>query len=304
MRLELTDILHQEFKRAFRGYNRHEVSAFLEVVAENYTELNNDNAALLQKIKLVENEMEQLRIQLNENEKMLQSYKLEMAKVERLMDSKIDADFILQKAKSEAEHIITESKKQADRIASETKFLLDQRAKVAAHLREYLKSQMALLGIISDSEEPLRSDSGTDVNIGTISDAMETDSANSKNPPSENAADETPVEIPQADGIDSFLSDVELDDIPQELAHALSRYKDNEVPRVIDPEAQAKMQQMLDDLDSISEHATGMFKKADFHKMLGDDIHTRSEEMINQIYAELEKKKSLQKDNSNPEEKQ
>lgn len=303
MRLELTDILHQEFKRAFRGYNRHEVSAFLEVVAENYTELNNENAALLQKIKLVENEMEHLRIQLNENEKMLQSYKHEMAKVERLMDSKIDADFILQKAKSESERIITESKKQADRIASETKFLLDQRSKVAAHLREYLKSQMALLGIIADSEEPLRTDSGTDVNIDTVTDAMETDSAHSKNSPSENAVDETSLELTQVDGIDSFLSDVELDDIPQELAHALSRYKDNEEPRLIDPEAQAKMQQMLDDLDAISEHATGMFKKADFHKMLGDDIHTRSEEMINQIYAELEKKKSLQKDNSNPEEK-
>lgn len=225
-----------------------------------------------------------------------------MAKVERLMDSKIDADFILQKAKSEAERIITESKKQADRITSETRFLLDQRAKVAAHLREYLKSQMALLGIVVDVADTQYENPGVEMAIDNATGENESDSTASENSLTASNTDDAPLEMTQVDGIDSFLSDVQLDDIPQELAHALSRYKESDEPRIIDPEAQAKMQQMLDDLDSISEHATGMFKKADFHKMLGNDIHTRSEEMINQIYAELEKKKSLQKDNPNPEE--
>lgn len=300
MRLELTDILHQEFKRAFRGYDRREVSAFLEVVAENYTELNQENAALLAKVKSAENEIDQLKIRLSENEKMLNSYKHEMARAENLIDSKVDADAILQKARSEAERLIAEAKKQADQITSDTRFLLDQRAKVAAHLREYLKSQMALLGIVADVEETK--------NLNTELPNSETTLPNeSGSPLSLDVTDETPAdhsatETVIEEGIDRFLSDVQLDDIPQELAHALSRYKETDEPRPVDPEADAKLQQMLADLDSISEHATGMFKKADFHKMLGDDIHKRSEEMINQIYAELEKKKSLRKDNSNPEE--
>lgn len=303
MKLEVTDIVHQEFKRTFRGYDEHEVAAFLEVVAENYTELSNANTALLLKIKLAENEMEQLKLKLNENEKTIQSYKQEMVKIERLMDSKIDADFIIQKARSDAERFIADAKNQADRIASETTLLLEQRAKVAAHLREYLKSQMALLGIIANTDEihdlnipdsTLIQEVPNENDSVDVSPAMETNLEDSGEISLERTAEE---------GIDSFLSDVQLDDIPQELAHALSRYKENDEPRIVDPIEEAKKQHMLDDLDLISEHATGMFKKADFHKMLGDDIHTRSEEMINQIYAELEKKKSLQKDNSKPEEK-
>ena len=304
MRLELTDILHQEFKRSFRGYNRHEVSAFLEVVAENYTELKTEHSSLLSKLKAAEIEMEQLRSRLSEHEKVLQSYKHDMTKLEQLKDSKIDAEFIVQKAKADSERMVADAKKQADQIASETRFLLEQRAKVAAHLREYLKSQMALLGIVADANDTPPDDRPAQTMIvETNTSADEPDISSSDLSTSLKEKEGAVSEESPESGIDSFLSDVQLDDIPQELAHALSRYKDAEIPREMDPETAAKMQQMLDDLDSISEHATGMFKKADFHKMLGDDIHTRSEEMINQIYAELEKKKSMKKDNSNPEEK-
>lgn len=303
MRLDTTDIMHQEFKRAFRGYDTHEVSAFLEVVAETYTELNKKNEELGQRARVAEQELEQLKNRLSETEKTLENYKLEMTKIERLMDAKIDSDFIVQKAHTEAEKIISEAKKQADLISTETKFLLDQRSKVAAHLREYLKSQMTLLGIISEADKT------------TTETQAESTEGNGPVPQKEEPVDVTPqnisdptseqgteTEMQDPESIDRFLSDVELDDIPQELAHALSRFKEHEESAEADPEDEAKKKQLLDDLDTLSEHATGMFKKADFHKMLGNDIHKRSEEMINQIYAELEKKKSIHKDNSPSEE--
>lgn len=295
--------MHQEFKRAFRGYDTHEVSAFLEVVAETYTELNKKNEELAQRAKLAEQELEQLKNRLAENEKTLQNYKQEMAKIERLMDAKIDSDFIIQKARTEAEKLVSEAKKQADLISAETKFLLDQRSKVAAHLREYLKSQMALLGILAEADK-VTTDAPPEVTdqIETIPLKKETASEDPELDSDQTANENTGIEMQDPESIDRFLSDVELDDIPQELAHALSRFKEQEERSEADPEDEAKKKQLLDDLDTLSEHATGMFKKADFHKMLGNDIHKRSEEMINQIYAELEKKKSIRKDNSNSEE--
>lgn len=302
MRLDTTDIMHQEFKRTFRGYDTHEVSAFLEVVAETYTELNKQNAELAQKARLAEQELDQLKNRLAENEKTLQNYKQEMAKIERLMDAKIDSDFIIQKAHSEAEKLISDAKKQADQISTETKFLLDQRSKVAAHLREYLKSQMALLGIVAETDKiPMEAPPATEDQIETILQKNEPASVVSQSTFDQTHTEDAEIEMQDPESIDRFLSDVELDDIPQELAHALSRFKEQDEPTEVSPEDEAKKKQLLDDLDTLSEHATGMFKKADFHKMLGNDIHKRSEEMINQIYAELEKKKSIRKDNSNSE---
>ena len=302
MRLDTTDIMHQEFKRTFRGYDTHEVSAFLEVVAETYTELNKQNAELAQKARLAEQELDQLKNRLAENEKTLQNYKQEMAKIERLMDAKIDSDFIIQKAHSEAEKLISDAKKQADQISTETKFLLDQRSKVAAHLREYLKSQMALLGIVAETDKiPMEAPPATEDQIETIPQKNEPASVVSQSTFDQTHTEDAEIEMQDPESIDRFLSDVELDDIPQELAHALSRFKEQDEPTEVSPEDEAKKKQLLDDLDTLSEHATGMFKKADFHKMLGNDIHKRSEEMINQIYAELEKKKSIRKDNSNSE---
>ena len=297
MKLDFTDISHQEFKRAFRGYDPHEVSAFLEVVAEKYTELLQQNNELLGKLKAAEDELTQKKAFLDEHERNLQAYKHEMSKVEHLMDSKLDADVIVQKARTEAEKLIADALKQSERIRLETKLLLDQRAKVAAHLREYLRSQMALLGIMTGNEPSVESstppepEKSGDSAVPSITESL-------PELHSETAKD-TQLELVDPESIDTFLSDVELDDIPQELAHALTRFNE-EYPA--DSEDENKKQQMLKDLDALAEQATGLFRKADFHKMLGNDIHKRSEEMINQIYAELEKKKTIPKDNSNPKE--
>jgi DivIVA domain-containing protein len=295
LKLDFTDISHQEFKRAFRGYDPHEVSAFLEVVAEKYTELLQQNNELLGKLKAAEDELTQKKALLEEHERNLQSYKNEMSKVEHLMDLKLDADIIVQKARTEAGKLITEAQKQSEQVRSETKLLQDQRAKVAAHLREYLRSQMTLLGIMTDNDSTVElSGASEPEKLKTLDVPEITESLTEQK---NETTKEIKLELVDPESIDTFLSDVELDDIPQELAHALTRFNEEYPADSVD---ENKKQQMLKDLDALAEQATGMFRKADFHKMLGNDIHKRSEEMINQIYAELEKKKY--KDNSNPKE--
>ena len=52
---------------------------------------------------------------------------------------------------------------------------------------------------------------------------------------------------------------------------------------------------VIEDLDNLSTNPTGMFKKSDFEKMLGEYAKKKPEDMIDDIYAELEKKKSEKK---------
>lgn len=51
----------------------------------------------------------------------------------------------------------------------------------------------------------------------------------------------------------------------------------------------------VEDLDKLSTNPTGIFKKSDFDKMLGEYANKKPEDMINDIYAEMEKKKSEKK---------
>jgi hypothetical protein len=51
----------------------------------------------------------------------------------------------------------------------------------------------------------------------------------------------------------------------------------------------------MEELDSLNTNPTGIFKKADFDKMLGEYAKKKPEDMIDDIYAEMEKKKSEKK---------
>ncbi len=286
MKLNPADITHQEFNRALRGFNTDEVSAFLEVVSENYTELADETRALIQKLKLAEQENEQLRAKLQENEKTAKEQKNELLKIERLMDTKIDADFMTQRADAEAEKIIAEARKKADQILSEIKFLEEQKSKIAAYVRDYLRSQLTLLEIVEDGET-LPVSSGT-----TFSQPLGGDTAEQTGSlEAELRASRTSEEEVPADGIQSFLKDISLDDIPPELAEEIKKDIALHALSTSDSPGEKK-KKVLEDLDRLMKNATGMFKKSDFNKMLGEDASKKAEEMINQIYDELEKKKT------------
>ncbi|MBL7994253.1 hypothetical protein JNM05_02680 [bacterium] len=62
-----------------------------------------------------------------------------------------------------------------------------------------------------------------------------------------------------------------------------------------DDEKTDDKKKVIEDLDSLSTNPTGIFKKADFDKMLGEYAKKKPEDMIDDIYAELEKKKSEKK---------
>jgi hypothetical protein len=57
-----------------------------------------------------------------------------------------------------------------------------------------------------------------------------------------------------------------------------------------------KKKKVKEDLDNLTRYPTGIFKKSDFDKMLGNDANKKTEDLVNDIYKELEKKKPDGKD--------
>lgn len=288
MKLTSADIIHQEFKRALRGFEQHEVRAFLEVVADAYDELANENKLLSEQVRQREHELTALSQTLGARDQALAQCQAEMQKLQRSLETRDDADSLLQKAELEAGRLISDAHQKNEQARQELRLLQEMKSKVAAHLREYLRSQMALLDIIGEEEHgttsapPIPNASVTPA----IQDSIETPASGETVEP---AMDLGALQS----GIQRFLSEVKMDDLPPDLVEEISvDLAFGTSPQDEKMTEEEKRRKILNDLENLSQHATAMFKKADFHKMLGEDAEKKSEDIINRIYAELEKRKN------------
>jgi len=287
LKLSPADIKQQEFKRTLRGYNVQEVSAFLEIVAEKYHELAEENRLLIEAEQKHIGETEALKRQIVEHERTISELRSELIKVDHLMDSRVDSEIVLQKTDSEAEKILNEARAKVDELKSELAFLQEQRTKVNQHLREYLQSQLSLLGTLAES--PNLKASGAD---GSVDGAESVKIAF----PQLDETEEVKMEAKSGETeseIEAFLTEARMDDIPDEIVEEIRR----DITEFSDLKSdvgaiEKKRQQVLSELDAVSQNKTSRFRKSDFQKMLGDDAFKKSEELINQIYEQLEKKRS------------
>lgn len=291
MKLTPEDITHQEFRRAMRGYSVDEVTAFLEVIAENYAELERENKSLHQRIKQSSEDIEKLRQLIADQEKTIREQKNDLLKVDRMMDAKIDSEVALQNAQTEASKILAAAHQKAAAIEHDLQYLKEQKARTAKQLKEYLLSQLAVLEIVDEkadeSSEPLTTiaDSMSDKPIDESLTQKPTSSTEEIDIHSLTASKKTNTEQSQNDGIRAFLSGIQIDDIPDELANAIESLNRS------GEELEEKKKKVLEDLEKLNRNATSMFRKADLHAMLGDDASKKAEDLINEIHSELEKKK-------------
>src|SRR4030065_744008 len=79
MKLTALDIKKQEFSKAFRGFDKLEVSAFLEIVAEEFEQLLGLNNGLQEKIKELEESLENYK-------KMEESWQNTLVTVQKSLD--------------------------------------------------------------------------------------------------------------------------------------------------------------------------------------------------------------------------
>lgn len=282
MKLDTQDIIHQEFRKIFRGYDPVEVRAFLEVIAEKYRQAVSE----LQQIRQAFHEQQQINASLadslKKSENEITSLRTELKKIDRLVDARIDGEMILAKARSDAEALIQEARQKADQIRKEVAWLETRKQQLAENWRQYLTQQLTTLNLIVQPPD------------------IQEDTPPTVVPANRDFSDDTPSApkepIPQPQSIADYLDDTSLDDLPEPIRKAIRQSSDlnSDNSEKIAGLSEERRKQMLDELRLLNQQSTAMFRKADFEKMLGEAALKKSEDLINQIYSELEKKNPSQ----------
>jgi len=147
LRITPLDIRQQEFKKCMRGLDPHEVQAFLEMVADELELLVKENANLTQRLREVEERVEDYR----KLEKTLQDTLTSAHKVteELRIGAEKEAKLRIREAELKADTIVKESKASLTNLHAQITSLRSQKRAVIARFRSLLLSQLRLL----DQEE-------------------------------------------------------------------------------------------------------------------------------------------------------
>jgi cell division initiation protein len=137
------EIRKQEFRKALRGYDPHEVKSFLEMVSTELENLLRENASLNEKVKDMDGKIEDYR----RMEKILQDT---LTTTQRAADelkngAKKEAETIIANARVEVNKYLKESQSELARIKEETKMIEHQKLLMVSEFRGLLESYLKLL---------------------------------------------------------------------------------------------------------------------------------------------------------------
>ncbi len=143
MKITPLDIRKQEFKKVFKGYDKHEVDIFLEMVAKEMEDLIKENTALIEQVRELEAKIEDYR----RMEKTLQDT---LTSAQRTTDelrrkAEREAENIIKNAKLEAEKILNEAHKKMQDLLSQISALKSQRDAFISQFRGFLEAQLRML---------------------------------------------------------------------------------------------------------------------------------------------------------------
>lgn len=137
------EIRKQEFKKGLRGYDPHEVRAFLEMVSTELEHLLRENAGLTEKVKDLDSKIEDY----HRMEKILQDTLTTTQKAtdELKNGAKKEAETIIANARVEAQRFLKEAQTELSRIKEETKMVEHQKLLLVSEFRGLLESYLRLL---------------------------------------------------------------------------------------------------------------------------------------------------------------
>lgn len=155
MKLTPLDIRKQEFKRVMKGYDKHEVDIFLEMVAKEMEDLNRENNILREQNKELDAKIEDYR----RMEKTLQDTLLSAQKTtdELRKNAEKEAELIIKNAKIQAEEMMNNARKHIQDLERQISALKTQKDTFIAQLRGYLQSQLRMLHEIENAEQEVES---------------------------------------------------------------------------------------------------------------------------------------------------
>lgn len=146
MRLSPLDIRKHEFQRVMRGYDRDEVEAFMDKVAEDFE-------SLLTEVDRLNKETLQLRTQLHDYQEIERTLKHALKSAEASVQQTVEnarrqAEITLREADVQADKTLHDAKTKLAELKNELLLVRAQKDSFARRLRHLLESQLELIGVL------------------------------------------------------------------------------------------------------------------------------------------------------------
>jgi len=153
MRLTSLTIRKQQFKKAMRGYDTVEVDTFLEMIADEFDTLVNENATLNKKMVTLETELRHFK----EVEKTLKDTLYNVQETSQISkeNSLKEAELVKKEAELAATQMIDRAREEVRSLNEELKLLRQQKESFISRLRHLLSSQIELLDVLEVDDEEI-----------------------------------------------------------------------------------------------------------------------------------------------------
>lgn len=136
-------IKSQEFKKVVRGYDKDEVHAYLERLAEEFEKLSAENETLKKDLEKANSQISEFRkIEKNLQDTLLKAHESSSRAVE---SAKKQTALIMKESELKAQRIVEKAKSDADKIRNAVLALREERNLIIAKLKALLNSQAGLL---------------------------------------------------------------------------------------------------------------------------------------------------------------
>lgn len=144
------DIIHQEFKTAFRGYSQNEVDDFLSALAQDYGSILEESAKLKEQLEEAQRQLDQYR----QSEEILKNSLInaEKAADDLRQNARKEAELIVKEGEQQAKELLQQAKQQQQEISSQIQTLQQERSRFEAALRSLLATHLSLLSPESEKE--------------------------------------------------------------------------------------------------------------------------------------------------------
>lgn len=150
MKLTPIEIKNQEFKKGMRGYDTVEVDTFIELIADKYQELLNENDHLSKKNLVMETELANIKDVEKTLKQTLQNVQ-ENSQVSK-ENSQKEAGLLIKEAELGAAQIREKTRLQVLKMREELANLQNQKHSFISRLRHVLASQMELLDVLKTDD--------------------------------------------------------------------------------------------------------------------------------------------------------
>jgi cell division initiation protein len=143
MKLTPLDIRKHEFPRRFRGYDPEEVRPFLEMVSQQWDELNEELRHAKDRIREAEIKLEHYEKVEEALQEALQSARLNARRTEANAEER--ARLVVEEAELRSEQIMRDAEQERFRLRQDVSKLSHRHAEVTARLRHFLMSELEIL---------------------------------------------------------------------------------------------------------------------------------------------------------------